>query len=50
LGYRIDQADSLGASTDWTLLTNITLTTNSQLIGGTEPTKSATRFFRAVGQ
>jgi Calx-beta domain/Domain of unknown function (DUF5122) beta-propeller len=50
MGYRIEQTDSLGSSTDWTLLTNITLTNSTQLIGGTEPTKSATRFFRAVGQ
>src|SRR5207302_1012196 len=50
LGYRIEQTDSLGSSTDWTLLTNITLTNSSQLIGGTQPTNAATRFFRAVGQ
>jgi len=50
LGYRIEQTDSLGSLSDWTVLTNIMLTNSSEVIGATLPTNSVTRFFRAVGQ
>ena len=47
LNYRIDSATSL-APTNWTVLTNLTLSGDSQGIGGTLPTKVGNRFFRAA--
>ena len=47
--YRVEFTTNFTAPTNiWTTLTNITLTNNSQIIGGTLPPKTGRRFFRAV--
>jgi len=49
LKYRIYYTNNFGSpTTNWTLLTNVTLTNSSQVIGGTKPLPSGTRFFRAL--